>query len=60
MKDVINFKGDIKFDTTKPDGTYRKLLDSTKINSLKFKQEINFKEGLSKTYKYFLKKFNNG
>ena len=59
VKDVINFKGEIKFDTTKPDGTYRKLLDSTKINHLKFKHEINLNEGLSRTYRYFLKRFNN-
>tara|TARA_Y200000002_G_scaffold373322_1_gene372210 strand:+ start:1734 stop:2702 length:969 start_codon:yes stop_codon:yes gene_type:complete len=60
VKEVTNFKGDIKFDTTKPDGTYRKLLDSKKINNLKFSYEISLKKGLSKTYKYFIKKFNNG
>ncbi len=55
IKEVINFKGEIKFDTTKLDGSQRKFLDSRKINSLNFKTKISLKEGLVKTYQDFTK-----
>ena len=54
IKDVIKFEGDIEFDSSKPDGTYRKLLDSKVIENLGFKSEINLKEGLVKTYNEYL------
>ena len=56
IKDIVNYKGDIKFDKTKPDGTQRKLLDSTKINNLKFKPYFSLKKGLKKTYEKYLGK----
>ena len=55
IKEVIDFKGEIIFDPSKPDGTTRKLLDSKLINSLGFKPKINLKEGLIKTYKEYIK-----
>ncbi len=55
IKEIVNFKGEISFDITKPDGSPRKLLDSKKINNLGFKSEISLKEGLIKTYKAFIK-----
>ena len=55
LKDVVGFKGEIKYDTTKPDGNLRKLLNSKKINDLGFKPKINLKDGLIKTYKEFIK-----
>jgi GDP-L-fucose synthase len=55
IKEVIGFKGEIKFDHSKPDGNLRKLIDSQRINNLGFKPEIEFKEGLMKTYKAFIK-----
>jgi GDP-L-fucose synthase len=55
VKEIVNFKGEISFDITKPDGSPRKLLDSKKINNLGFKSEISLKEGLIKTYKAFIK-----
>ena len=54
IKDVTKYKGDIEFDSSKPDGTYRKLLDSKVIENLGFKSEINLKEGLVKTYNEYL------
>ena len=54
VKEVVNFKGEINFDTTKPDGVPRKLLNIKKINNLGFKSEIGLKEGLVKTYKAFI------
>ncbi len=53
IKEVVGFKGELFFDTTKPDGMPRKLLDISKISALGWKSKISLKEGLEKTYKYF-------
>ena len=45
----VGYTGALKFDTTKPDGTPRKLMDTTKINNLGWKASIKLKEGISKT-----------
>ena len=55
IKEIVNYNGKINFDQTKPDGSPRKLLDSTCLNSLGFKSKINLRDGLVKTYKDFLK-----
>ena len=55
IKKVIQYNGKIVFDTTKPDGTPRKILDSTNINSLGWKPKISLDEGLRKTYRLFHK-----
>jgi len=47
---VTSFSGKIEFDTTKPDGTKRKLMDSTRLNNLGWKSRINLEQGLKKTY----------
>tara|TARA_Y100001935_G_C17277388_1_gene495449 strand:+ start:558 stop:1505 length:948 start_codon:yes stop_codon:yes gene_type:complete len=52
--DVIRYNGDIKFDTSKPNGTMRKFLDSSRINALGWKPSINLDDGLKKTYEWFL------
>ena len=54
VKEIIGFKGEIKWDSSKPDGTYRKLLDVTKINSLGWKYKISLKEGISDIYNKYL------
>lgn len=54
ISEIVQFSGDIVFDTSKPDGTPRKLLDVSKINSLGWKHKISLKEGIEKTYKWFL------
>ena len=54
IKEVVDFKGKINFDPSKPDGVTRKFLDSKRINNLGFKPEINLKEGLIKTYKDYI------
>ena len=51
--DVVGYKGKIVFDTTKPDGTPRKLLDVTKITKLGWKAETPFVEGLERTYAWY-------
>jgi len=54
VKKVIGFNGELKFDTSKPDGTPRKLVDVTKINSLGWKATTSLEEGLHKAYNWFL------
>ena len=51
---VIGFEGALSFDTSKPDGTPRKLLDVSKINSLGWKAETTLEDGLRATYEWFL------
>ena len=60
MKNVTGFKGIIRFDTSRPDGTPRKLLDVTRIRSLGWKPKTSLKEGLLRTYKWFLKNYDSG
>lgn len=55
IKDVVGFKGEIKFDATKPDGTPRKLMDSSRIHALGWKAGISLQEGLKMAYQHFLK-----
>ena len=52
---ITGFKGEINWDKTKPDGTHRKLLNSTKIEKNGFKSLINLEQGIKKTYlnKYY-------
>ena len=56
IKAVVGFEGDILFDTTKPDGTPRKLMDSTTLRHLGFRHQTTLPEGLKKTYQEFLSK----
>lgn len=56
--DVIGFDGDLTWDTTKPDGAPRKLLDVTKLNQLGWRPRISLREGIARTYDWFLKNFN--
>ena len=54
IRSIIGFNGEIIWDTTKPDGTPRKLLDVNKLNSLGWKSCLSLKEGIEKTYKWYL------
>ncbi|NHC46350.1 GDP-L-fucose synthase [Motilibacter sp. K478] len=54
VADVVGFDGEIVFDTTKPDGTPRKLLDVSRINALGWKAEIGLRDGIASTYRWFL------
>jgi GDP-L-fucose synthase len=53
IKDTVDYQGDIVFDTTKPDGVPRKLMDSSRIKDLGWQAEIEIKTGLINTYKDF-------
>src|SRR5947209_7421138 len=53
--DVIGFDGDLAWDTTKPDGTPRKLLAHTGLHELGRQSTISFRDGIAQTYDWFLK-----
>ncbi|AWG21422.1 GDP-fucose synthetase [Flavobacterium faecale] len=54
IQKVIDHKGTIEWDSTKPDGTPRKLMDISKMHSLGWKHKVALEEGIRKTYKWFL------
>ncbi len=55
IKEILNYKGNLIFDNSKPDGNPRKLLDSSLINSYGWKAKTDLKTGLELTYNWFLK-----
>jgi len=55
---IVGYKGSIKWDTSRPNGTPRKLLDTSKINSLGWRPKISLVEGVSTTYEWFLSEIN--
>ena len=52
--DVVGFDGKLAFDSSKPDGTPRKLLDMTKLTSLGWNAKIPLRDGIEQTYRWFL------
>jgi GDP-L-fucose synthase len=60
VKATVGFKGELVFDTSKPDGTPRKLLDCSKLHALGWKHKIPMKEGLKVAYEDFQQKWNAG
>jgi GDP-L-fucose synthase len=54
MKQVVGYKGKLTFDTTKPDGTLRKLIDVTRLNNMGWEYTTDLEDGLSKTYEWYL------
>jgi GDP-L-fucose synthase len=57
IKDIIGFKGVIVHDTSKPDGTPRKLLDVSKLHALGWKHRVDLSEGLKMVYKDFQQQY---
>lgn len=55
MKKVVGFKGDLVFDTSKPDGTPRKLMDVSRLKALGWQASISLEDGLANTYQWFLR-----
>lgn len=51
---IVGYDGQIKFDTTKPDGTPRKLMDNSRLNDLGWTAKISLEQGIEKAYKWFL------
>jgi len=54
IKDVVGYQGEIRLDSSNPDGMPRKLLDVTKLNNLGWRTKIPLKEGLRQTYQWFV------
>jgi GDP-L-fucose synthase len=55
VKKVVGYEGEIIWDTTKPDGTPKRLLDSTKLFNLGWKPKLSLEEGLTKTVNWYIK-----
>lgn len=60
MADVVGFTGEITFDTTRPDGTLRKLLDVSRLAELGWRSQIELETGLRDTYAWFLDRLDAG
>nr|WP_317207165.1 GDP-L-fucose synthase [Flavobacterium chungbukense] len=59
VQSTVGHQGEIIWDASMPDGTPRKLMDSSKMQQLGWKQQINLKEGIAKTYEWFLANVEN-
>lgn len=53
VRDVVGFKGGLRFDSSKPDGAPRKLLDTSHINKLRWQPKISLRQGIESTYNWF-------
>ena len=58
VKEIVGFNGVIKWDNSKPDGTQRKLMDSSRLNNLNWRSTIALEEGIKSVYEHFKKDFN--
>jgi GDP-L-fucose synthase len=54
IKQVVGFEGGLTFDTTKPDGAPRKLIDTSRLENMGWKYSVDLKEGLERTYGWYL------
>jgi GDP-L-fucose synthase len=54
LMEVISYQGSVEFDQSKPDGTPRKLLDTTKLEKIGWRPKVSLKEGIELTYNWFL------
>lgn len=59
IQNIVGHNGDIIWDTTKPDGTPRKLMDVSKMHALGWQHQVKFEEGIRKTYNWFLENIDN-
>jgi GDP-L-fucose synthase len=60
IANITDYSGEIHWDTSKPDGTPRKLLDVTRINSLGWQSEISLDQGIVSTYDWYLQALKTG
>jgi len=58
IKDVVGFKGEIVLDDTKPDGTYRKITDISRIKAVGWSPKTDLRTGITKTYEWFVQNIN--
>ena len=59
IKDIVGYEGELNYNLDKPDGTMRKLLDSSKITGLKWKPKIDLYDGICLLYNWYLKELEN-
>ena len=57
IKDIVGYKGELRHDTSKPDGTPRKLMDVSKLSALGWKAKIDLREGIEKVYEEFKQQY---
>jgi len=60
VKEIVDYNGELVFDTSKPDGTPRKLLDVSKLSSLGWKAKTSLEEGIKKTYEWYAEMLEGG
>ena len=60
VKEIVGYKGELEWDTTKPDGTPRKLLDVSRMTGLGWQYSTQLGDGISKAYKQFLERAKSG
>jgi len=59
IKDIVGFQGTLKFDTSKPDGTPRKLMDTSRLSAMGFKPTITLEQGIGSVYREFVKTYSS-
>ena len=59
IAEITGFEGEIVYDTSKPDGTARKLLDVSRVSELGWEAHIPLREGIEATYQWFLENWEN-
>lgn len=57
VKEIVGYKGEFKYDTSKPDGTMRKLLDVSKLKNLGWEYAISLESGIKSMYEWYLKNY---
>ncbi len=57
IQEIVGYEGETVYDRSKPDGTPRKLTDVTRLNELGWKNKISLKEGITKTYNWFVENY---
>ena len=57
IKDIVGYKGDFEWDSSKPDGMPKKLMDSSKIFNLGWYPKVSLIEGLTQTYRWYCMKY---
>ena len=57
VRQIVGFEGEIVWDTSKPDGTPRKLMDNSRLRAMGWKPQIDLETGIRLAYKDFLKRF---
>ncbi len=53
VREIVGFEGELKYDTGKPDGTPRKLLDVSRLNAIGWRAKTSLREGIAKTYEHY-------